>query len=111
MTAERRADERRGLAPNGEFIVPDQADATCPVLLKKIFRFRRRANHLYKLAPSCPERGALRNVINVGCGMRWTLWRRKTGGAKRTAKSCGPDAPTLASSWPRCFRIVACDGG
>src|SRR5579863_8197231 len=30
---------------------------------------------------------------------------------KRTAKSCGPDAPTLASSRPRCFRIVACDGG
>jgi len=30
--------------------------------------------------------------------MRWTLWRRKTNGAKRTAKSCGPDIPTLISS-------------
>ena len=25
---------------------------------------------------------------------------------KRTAKSCGPDAPTLASNWRRCSRIA-----
>jgi hypothetical protein len=30
--------------------------------------------------------------------------------SQRTAKSCGPDAPTLASSRPRCLRITACDG-
>jgi hypothetical protein len=29
----------------------------------------------------------------------------------RTAKSCGSDTPTLVSSWRRCLRIVACDGG
>jgi hypothetical protein len=41
----------------------------------------------------------LRVVTNVECGMRWTLWVRKTGAlAKRTAKSCGPDIPTLISS-------------
>jgi len=26
--------------------------------------------------------------------------------ARRTAKSCGPDAPTLASTWWRCLRIA-----
>ena len=33
------------------------------------------------------------------------------GAILRTAKPCGPDAPTLASSWPRCACIVAGDGG
>jgi hypothetical protein len=28
--------------------------------------------------------------------MRWTLWWRETSALKRTAKACGPDAPTLA---------------
>jgi hypothetical protein len=36
--------------------------------------------------------------------MRWTLWRRKTSGARRTEKTCGPDAPTLASS----LQVVTC---
>jgi hypothetical protein len=47
---------------------------------------------------SC-HRGALRNVINaerdaVDASGAFDEWR-----SKRTAKSCGPDAPTLASSW------------
>jgi len=51
-------------------------------------------------------------VANVGRGMRWTRWRRHVLRAhgrttrSRTAKSCGPDAPTLASSrrgWPEFF--------
>jgi hypothetical protein len=33
--------------------------------LRKIFRFPRRANHLYKLAPSCSVRGALAIVTDV----------------------------------------------
>ena len=42
-------------------------------------------------------------VTNVGRGMRWTCWvaarlpRRRTI-STRTAKSCGPDTPTLVSS-------------
>jgi hypothetical protein len=31
-----------------------QADLPCPVLARKIFRFARRANHNYKLAPFYP---------------------------------------------------------
>jgi hypothetical protein len=30
--------------------------------------------------------------------MRWTLWRDRRTRLKRTAKSCGSDASTLASS-------------
>src|ERR1700722_11936305 len=44
--------------------------------------------------------------------MRWTLLVRKTSAPrKRTAKSCGPDIPTLISSGRQCLRIAACDGG
>src|SRR5258708_10694948 len=32
---------------------------TCPALLTKIFRLTRRANHLYKLAPSHPDEGRI----------------------------------------------------
>jgi hypothetical protein len=44
----------------------DQRDLGGPVLLRKIFRFPRRANHLYKLAPSRSSRGAARDVTNAG---------------------------------------------
>ena len=55
-----------------------------------------------------PKEGRFAIVTDVGCGMRWTLWRGKTNARKRTAKSCGPDAPTLASSWRR--EVSAGDG-
>jgi hypothetical protein len=39
--------------------------------------------------------------------MRWTLVARKTNAMiKRTAKSCGSDASTLASSGRQCFGIA-----
>src|ERR1700742_44496 len=51
-----------------------------------------------------PIEGRFAIVTDVGFGMRWTRQRRRAakpcGRATRlrTAKSCGPDAPTLASS-------------
>src|SRR3569832_2554352 len=33
--------------------------------------------------------------------MRWTLWRERRTRVKRTAKSCGPDIPTLISGATR----------
>src|SRR6202011_5190012 len=47
----------------------------CPVPLAKIFRFTRRANHLYKFAPSHPTRGAYhdRHERGVGCGGRGSV--------------------------------------
>ena len=73
-----------GVARKIEFVEADQRDSTCPVPNQNIFRFRRRANHLYKLAPSRvpSSKGRFAIVTNVGRGMRWTLWRFKTNGAK-----------------------------
>src|SRR6185437_2495817 len=51
------------------------------------------------MPPSCPARGALANVTNVGagCGGRWPRRRaRKRADVRRElapAKPCGPDAP------------------
>jgi hypothetical protein len=50
-----------------------------------------------------PDGGRIAIVTDVGCGMRWTLMVLQTTAPKRTAKSCGPDAPTLASSWWKRF--------
>jgi hypothetical protein len=47
----------------------------CPVLIEKIFRFARRANHLYKPAPSRLTRGAARDRHETRGGMRWTRRR------------------------------------
>ena len=45
---------------------------TNPVPLAKIFRFSRRANHLYKLARLPPDQeGRFAIVTDVGRGMRW----------------------------------------
>jgi len=52
-------------------------------------------------AHPAPARGAFRPIVtNVGSGMRWTCCSRSDErGAMRTAKSRGPGAPTLASSF------------
>jgi hypothetical protein len=51
------------------------------------------------LRASCARsRGTLAIVTNVGRGMRWTLVVCQTNAPKRTAKSCGLDASTLAST-------------
>jgi hypothetical protein len=65
--------------------------------LQKIFRFRRRANHLYDFAPSrLDKRGASRwsRTLSAGCDGRGGALRRSA--SMRTAKPCGPDVPTLA---------------
>jgi hypothetical protein len=43
-----------------------------------------------------PQEGRIAIVTDVGSGMRWTLWSRETSALMRTAKACGPGAPTLA---------------
>src|SRR5450631_1247124 len=80
------------------------------------FRFPRRANHLYKFAPSRPTQRGVSRSSRTRDGVRWTRQRfardgiagrvsacerstaRGRGMLLRTAKSCGPDAPMLASS-------------
>jgi hypothetical protein len=47
-----------------------------------------------------PLEGRFAIVTDVGSGMRWTrLHLEDERCGPRTAKSCGPDAPTLASSF------------
>src|SRR6202030_2565091 len=70
-----------GLARNGEFVEPAQADATCPVPSQKIFRFWRRANHFYNSRVLLLE-GAFRDRHERGveCGGRGCAldeWRRR----------------------------------
>jgi hypothetical protein len=61
---------------------------------------------LLQLRPSRPKEGRWPSSRTLG-GMRWTRMARLTSAhTSRTAKSCGPDAPTLASSWRQCFRIA-----
>ena len=64
-------------APTGEFVEADQRDSTSPVPFAKIFRFTRRANHLYKFVPSHPTRGAYhdRHGRGEGCGGRGSVLR------------------------------------
>jgi len=53
-------------------------------------------NQSYIVAVSCPQEGRFAVVTDVGCGMRWTWKCRWRTARMRTAKSCGPDASTLA---------------
>jgi hypothetical protein len=46
-----------------------------------------------------PIRGTYRDRHGVGSGMRWTRWRHDERRLMRTAKSCGPDLPTLGSNF------------
>jgi hypothetical protein len=66
-----------GFARTGEFVETNQSDLGSPVPFAKIFRFTRRANHLYKFAPSHPTRGAYhdRHERGVGCGGRGSVLR------------------------------------
>ena len=96
-----------------------QRDLGCPVLPSKINRFRRRANHLYKLAPSHPKEGRLAIVTNarwdavdaaasardVMAGQAGSACERSNGeqtnGACADGKAVWSWHPLLVSSWRR----------
>ena len=65
-----------------------KAICRCPALPQKIFRFRRRANQFYQLAPSFPgKRGASRSS-RTRDGMRWTRQRWRANGVRRAGLAC-----------------------
>src|SRR6202035_75698 len=71
----------------------------CPAPFEKIFWFSEDPNHLYIHRRPVPTEGRFANVTNAerdavdaGCASDESM-------DLRTAKSCGPDASTLASSW------------
>ena len=76
----------------------------CQVLSRKIsrFRFSEKYGCLSRI-PFPSAEGRLAIVTDVGGGMQWTLamfsaHRARAKASWRTAKSCGPDPPTLGSS-------------
>jgi hypothetical protein len=81
-----------------------QLDLGRPVPGAKIFRFPFDPNHLHISRHPGPHKGAFRDRHE-----RKARDAMDAGGATderanlRTAKSCGPDAPTLASSWRKAF--------
>src|ERR1700749_2881574 len=80
-----------------DFIEADQRDSPCPVPKRKIFLFPFDPNH--RLIPAVPShKGAARDrhERGTGCGGRGCADDEQR--VMRTAKSCGPDAPALASS-------------
>jgi hypothetical protein len=70
---------RRKIAPSGK------SPKICPAPLVKIFRLTRRANRLYKLAPSHPRRGGSRVVTNA----RWDAMDATASGAQSDRRA-GP---------------------
>ena len=64
----------------------------------KIISLNPSGKSLLQLRPSRPKEGRWPSSRTLG-GMRWTRRRRRRATPMRTAKSCGPDAPTLASSF------------
>src|SRR6266704_6155500 len=97
------------------------SEMASPAPFAKIFLFRPEANQFTDSHRPVPQRGVA-HVINVGHGMRWTRrhWARmsdcragfpvsghRRAGRKmlkRPAKSCGSDAPRLASSFAEASR-------
>ncbi len=98
------------LARKNEIRPRSQADLPCPVPQQKIFLFLFFGIHGC-ITPSRPiERGASRTSRNVGvgCDGRFSSQRAssaRTNEGSRTAKSRGPDTPTLVSSSRRCLRV------
>jgi hypothetical protein len=56
------------------------------------------------------EEGRFAIVTNVGSGMRWTRPHVRRTSRSRTAKACGPGAPTLALSSHRRSRVLRATG-
>ena len=84
------------ICPSGT--VCDFAFGLLSSLFQKIFLFFRNANQGYISPVPSHSRGGSRSSRTRG-GMQWTRGGASDEGAiLRTAKSCGPDAPTLASS-------------
>jgi len=110
-TTSRKRPHRRGWtwpASLPDLPVRHSADPPCPAPVRKIFRWRRRANQGHWFARLLHRGACARHERGVGCGGR--EWRARRARRTRTAKPCGPDAPTLASSsWGA--KLLRGDGG
>jgi hypothetical protein len=76
-----------------------QRDLVRPVSPVKIFSFPTAANQRHFRAVLLPQEGVSRSSRTLGTGCDGRGVTRDERYLLRTTKSCGPDAPTLASSW------------
>jgi hypothetical protein len=94
------------ICPNGKSLMADLP--VCPAPLRKIFRFSEYPTQAYTCSHPVPNKRGVAHVTNAGtgCGGRGCAFDEWRG--PRTAKSCGPDTPTLVSN-PQVFlrRTVA----
>jgi len=74
----------------------------CPAPFEKIFWFSENPNQLYNLRHPAHTEGRFAIVTDVGAGCGGRISAFDEWRVTRTAKSCGPDASTLASSLRRC---------
>jgi hypothetical protein len=80
-----------------------QISESCPAPFAKIFHFALTPNQQYIAHRPVPQRGvAQRHQRGSGCGGRRCA--KDDSADLRTAKSCGPGAPTLVSSWRNYLR-------
>ena len=88
--------------PTGKSDAPRASHLSSPSA-KKYSLFTSGKSNL-RLAPSrLTQRGGSRSSGNAGRDAVDAGSALTNALIPRTAKSCGPDAPTLASSWRRCF--------
>ena len=81
-----------------KIVVTDQADLGCPALFAKIFQFPLDPNQNYKPRRPTPLEGRIAIVTDAGRDAVDASGATDERADLRTAKSCGPDASTLASS-------------
>ena len=87
--------------PDGKSVI------CCPAPCAKIFPLPRSSKSPSYPPPSRPTEGRLAIVTDAGRDAMDADGAEDEGAVTRTAKSCGPDAPMLASS----LRTSASDGG
>jgi hypothetical protein len=93
----------RGFARKRCFVEADQCDLPRPVLFPKIYPFPLHPNQIYIDRRPVPQEGRLAIVTDAGRDAMDAGGVADERRLRRTAKSCGPDAPTLASSCAEAF--------
>jgi hypothetical protein len=78
----------------------------CPAPFAKIFSFAIDPNHLFILRHPVPREGTLAIVTDVGAGSGGRGCAFDEQRVKRTAKSCGPDAPVAGVKFLRSSRFL-----
>jgi hypothetical protein len=97
---------RRSRSPSNQFTQPNQHDLAGPAIGRKIIRFSFSPNQTYKATVPLLHEGRFAIVTNVERDAMDADSADDERHLRRTAKSCGSDASTLASNRRQCSRIA-----